>query len=145
MTLDEIYESFIWDASYTNEEYESKITVGINEAKKYKYLYPFIQPLIPVESKIIWGPCARVIASKSDEELKPYLYLLFEWLQDLNWPGACVIFDRLLKMPFSLLENELNYCKHRAEKDNDQLWLRALEDLYERISDINVRVERKRN
>ena len=33
MTLDEIYESFIWDASYTDEEYESKISVGINEAK----------------------------------------------------------------------------------------------------------------
>ena len=35
MTLDEIYESFIWDSSYTDEEYESKISVGINEAKKY--------------------------------------------------------------------------------------------------------------
>ena len=36
MTLDEIYESFIWDASYTDEEYESKISVGINEAEKFK-------------------------------------------------------------------------------------------------------------
>ena len=111
MTLDEIYESFIWDASYTNEEYESKIAIGINEAKNYKYLYPFIQPLIPGKSKCIWEPCARIVALKSDEELKPYLYLLFEWLQDLNWPGAYVIFDRLLKMPFSLLENELKHCK----------------------------------
>ena len=80
MTLDEIYESFIWDASYTVEEYESKISVGINEAKKYKYLYPFIQPVIPEKSKSIWEPCAKVIALKSDEELKPYLCLLFEWL-----------------------------------------------------------------
>ncbi|MBQ7295716.1 MAG: hypothetical protein IJW86_05925 [Clostridia bacterium] len=51
MTLDEIYESFIWDASYTNEEYESKISIGINEAKNYKYLYPFIQPVIPEKTK----------------------------------------------------------------------------------------------
>ena len=134
MTLDEIYESFIWDASYTNEEYESKIAIGINEAKNYKYLYPFIQPLIPGKSKCIWEPCARIVALKSDEELKPYLYLLFEWLQDLNWPGAYVIFDRLLKMPFSLLENELEHCKWRAEKENDELWLMALEDFSKQIN-----------
>lgn len=128
MTLDEIYESFIWDSSYTDEEYETKISVGINEAKKYKYLYPFIRPVIPEKSKCIWEPCARVLALKTDEELKPYLCLLFEWLQDLNWPGAYVIFDRLLKMPFSLLENELNACKLRAEQEKDELWLMALED-----------------
>ena len=128
MTLDEIYESFIWDSSYTDEEYESKISVGINEAKKYKYLYPFIQPIIPKKSKCIWEPCARVIALKTDDELKPYLYLLFEWLQDLNWPGAYTIFDRLLKMPYSLLKDELNYCKLKAKKEKDELWLMALED-----------------
>ena len=128
MTLDEIYESFIWDSSYTDEEYESKVSVGINEAKKYKYLHPFILPIIPEKSKCIWEPCARVIALKTDDELKPYLYLLFEWLQDLNWPGAYTIFDRLLKMPYSLLKDELNYSKLRAEKEKDELWLMALED-----------------
>ena len=71
---------------------------------------------------------------KSDEELKPYLYLLFEWLQDLNWPGAYVIFERLLKMPYALLESELNYCKKRAEKENDELWLMALEDFNKQIN-----------
>ena len=29
MTLDEIYESFIWDSSHTNEEQEAKILAGI--------------------------------------------------------------------------------------------------------------------
>lgn len=128
MTLDEIYESFIWDSSYTNEEQEAKILAGIKEAIKYKYLYPFIQPIIPEKSKCIWEPCAQVIALKTDEELKPYLPLLFEWLQDLNWPGAYTIFDRLLKMPFSLLEKEWEYCKRKAEKEKDKLWLMALED-----------------
>ncbi len=134
MTLDEIYESFIWDASYNDEEYESKIAIGINEAKKYKYLYPFIQPIIPKKSKSIWEPCARVIALKSDDELEPYLYLLFEWLQDLNWPGADVIFDRLLNMPFALLEDALNHCKWRAKRENDELWLMALEDFSKQIN-----------
>ena len=127
MTLDEIYESFVWDSSYTDEEYESKISVGINEAKKYKYLYPFIMPVIPEKSKCIWEPRAKVIALKTDDELKPYLPLLFEWLQDLNWPGAFVIFDRLLKMPYSLLEDDFNCCKRKAKKENDEMWLMALE------------------
>lgn len=134
MTLDEIYESFIWDSSYTDDEYESKITAGINEAKKYKYLYPFIQPMIPEKSKSIWEPCARVVAFKSDEELKPYLYLLFEWLQDLNWPGAYVIYDRLLKMPYTLLKSELSFCKRRAKEENNELWLMALEDFSKHIN-----------
>ena len=119
-------------SSYTNEEYEAKIAIGINEAKKYKYLYPFIQPAIP--GKIIWEPCARVIALKSDEELKPYLYLLFEWLQDLNWPGAYIVFDRLLKMPYALLESELDFCKIRAEKEKDELWLMALDDFSKQMN-----------
>ena len=145
MTLDEIYESFLWDESYTHEEYEAKISTGINEAKKYKYLYPFIQPVIPKFSKVTWEPCARVVVSKSNEELEPYLYLLFEWLQDVNWPGAYTIMERLAEMPFSLIEGAFKFSKRQAEKDNDQPWLWALEDLYERIGDINIRVERKRN
>lgn len=134
MTLDEIYESFIWDQSYTNEEYEAKIAIGINEAKKYKYIYPFIQPIIPEKSKCIWEPCAQVIALKTDEELKPYLFLLFEWLQDMNWPGAWTIFERLSKIPFSLLEKEYVHSKQRAEKENDTLWLMALDDLKKQIN-----------
>ena len=135
MTPDEIYESFLWDPSYSNEEYEARIAVGINEAKKFKYLYPFIQPFIPEErSKSIWEPCAQVIAQRADEELEPYLSLLFEWLQDMNWPGAYIIFDRLAEMPFSLLEKPYAYCRQRAEKENDTLWLMALNDLKKRIS-----------
>ncbi len=47
MTLDDIYELFMWDESYTEEEYNAREAIGIAEAKKYKYLYPFIQPIIP--------------------------------------------------------------------------------------------------
>ncbi len=133
MTLDDIYESFIWDNSYTNEEYEKNITAGISEALKYKYLYPFIQPLIPEKTKCIWEPCAKVIALKTNEEIKPYLSLLFEWLQDMNWPGAWTIFERLSKMPFALLEEEYTYSRKRAEKENDTLWLMALNDFKKQI------------
>ena len=133
MTLDEIYELFIWDASYTNEEYEARTEIGINEAKKYKYIYPFIQPVVPGYSKPVWEPCAKVVVSKSDEELEPYLYLLFEWLEDMNWPGAYTIFDRLCKMPFPMLEGMYNYFRQQAEKNHDSTWLMVLDDLKKQI------------
>ncbi|MBQ9119946.1 MAG: DivIVA domain-containing protein, partial [Lachnospiraceae bacterium] len=38
---------------------------------------------------------ALILAEKSDEELSPHLIQLMEWLQDLNWPGAVCIQDRL--------------------------------------------------
>ena len=132
-TLDDIYEAFIWDKSYTKEEYEAKIAVGINEARKYKYLYPFIQPVIPEVRKCIWEPCAMVIAMKTDEELKPYLPLLFEWLQDINWPGAQTIFDRLSQMPVSMLEEDYSFSRRRAERENDNLWLLALDDFAKQL------------
>lgn len=133
MTLDEIYESFIWDESYTDEEYELRCTEGINEAKKYKYIYPFIQPVIPQKSKWVWSDCAIVVASKTDEELAPYLFLLFSWLKDINWPGAETIFERLAEMPFSMLEQDYNLCKHLAEQSNDTPWLMSLEALERQI------------
>ncbi len=133
MTLDDIYESFIWDKSYTDEEYEAKIAVGINEARKYKYLYPFIQPVIPETGKCIWEPCAKVIALKTDDELRPYLPLLFEWLQDLNWPGAQTIFDRLSIMPASILEEDYAFSRRRAARENDDPWLLVLNDFEKQI------------
>ncbi len=132
MTLDEIYESFLWDASYTPQEYEEKCAAGIAAARQYKYLQPFIQPILP--NKPIWEPCARVIAERTDEELQPYLYVLFEWLQDLNWPGADIIFDRLSQMPFSMLEEAYLFSRKCAEDEKDMLWLMALDDFGKQIN-----------
>lgn len=130
LNIDEIYDLFIWDSSYTPEEYKSRVNKGISESQKLKNIFPFIQPIIvPREkSKSIWEPCAKVVSLKSNDELKPYLYLLFEWLQDMNWPGAYTVFDRLLEIPFSELEVEYSISRKRAEKDNDELWLMALND-----------------
>lgn len=129
--IDEIYDLFIWDSSYSPEEFTARENRGIAEASEIKNLFPFIQPIIipPQKSKSVWDSCAKVIAMRSDEELEPYLYLLFEWLQDMNWPGAVKIYNRLSQIPFEKLEPVLRYCKQRAQESNDTLWMTALEDL----------------
>ena len=130
LSIDDIYDLFLWDASYSDEEYAAREKLGVEEASKLKNLYPFIQPVImpPHKSKSVWEPCAKVIALKADEELIPFLGLLFEWLQDMNWPGAGIVYNRLSKIPFANLEAEFRYTKHRAEKDGNETWLLALSD-----------------
>lgn len=61
------------------------------------------------------GELCKDFIKKSDEELEPYLISLFEWVQDMNWPGATLIFNRLLmykdKESFDFAYNE---CINRA-------------------------------
>ncbi len=129
INIDEIYDLFTWDSSYSSTEYSQRVERGLELAKEMKYLFPFLQPFLPNEkSKSIWEPCAKAIADRSDEELVPYLPLLFEWLQDLNWPGSGIIFERLAKMPKTLTEETLNYSKARAEKEHDKVWLAWLRE-----------------
>lgn len=135
MNLDEIYDLFIWAASYSEEEYAAREARGIAEAGKLKNLYPFIQPIIlpPNKSKGVWGSCAKVIVLRSDEELQPYLYLLFQWLQDMNWPGAEIIFDRLAQMSPAKINDALLFSKQSAQKNGDSGWICTLEEFEKAI------------
>ena len=136
--IDEIYDLFTWDNTYTSEEYNQREHQGLELAKGAKYLFPFLQPFIPNwESKSVWEPCAKVIADRSDEELEPYLPFLFEWLQDLNWPGSEIILERLAKMPKALTEETLKYSKYKAEKDKDEMWLVWLKEFESRQAKYN--------
>ena len=96
---------------------------GIEEAKKVKYISVFFQP---VESKEVWENCARVIAAKKDEELARHLTKLFEWLQDMNWPGAETIFDRILAMSPEFICHAFSYSLKKAIQTDDDSWKESL-------------------
>ena len=68
---------------------------GVQLAMQCKDFSVFVQPVFPKYNKNVWENCAKVICRKSDMELQPYIPLLLEWLQDLNWPGAISILERL--------------------------------------------------
>ena len=70
---------------------------GIEEGKKVRNLETFIQPYCGGRGKSVWYNCARILSSKSDQELKPYIYKLLEWLADRDWPGYDIILQRLLE------------------------------------------------
>lgn len=134
-SIDELYNLFMWDNQLSNEENEIKVQKGIDATKEIKNLYPFIQPIVvpPEESKSVWEPCAKVVAMRSDEELLPFMFLLLKWVQDLNWPGALIIYDRITQIPYSSIEFAFKYTRLEAEQTNDSCWLGVLDDLYEDI------------
>ena len=84
---------------------------------------PFIQPLTPKHNKNVWENCAVIIAEKSDEDLKPYLVELLGWLQDMNWPGAFCILNRLQRYADNnSLRDAINICIENAKKCGDEVW-----------------------
>ena len=87
--IDEIMDMLDWN---NNEEVQQK---GVELAKSIKSISAFVHPNDP--GKTVWENCARILADRPDEKLKPYLSQLLEWLQDMNWPGAEIILARLKK------------------------------------------------
>lgn len=120
INIDCIYDMLSWH----NDEFTQ--LKGIEYAKECKYLYPYILPILPQDSKSVWENCARVLASKDDSELKPYLCELFMWFQDMNWPGATIIFDRLLDFKSCPLTDELEISIKEARYRRDNPWESAL-------------------
>lgn len=118
-----IFDLIDWSNSYENQKN------GIELAKKLNNITPFFQPTLKKYSKNVWDNCAVIISDRSDDELQKYLSLMFEWLKDLNWPGAFEIFERLKKIPYVLYKNELYDSIQEALKQNNYSWLKNLCEL----------------
>lgn len=61
------------------------------------------------------------------------LFMLLKWIQDPNWPGALIIYDRLTKMPYDTIEFAFLHSRKTAKQTNDSGWAGVLDDLYEDI------------
>ena len=98
---------------------------GIELAKNIRHLSVLMRP---VESKLIWENCAKVLASKCDNELEFYIIYLFEWLKDMNWPGADIIYRKLKSMPIHFIKQGYLICYKTAITTRDFVWQQVLED-----------------
>ena len=119
ISIDKIFKYLSWD----NDNAVQKR--GIDLASQISNLSVLI---MPVESKSIWENCAKVLINKSDEELQLYYIHLFEWLQDLNWPGAYLIYDRLLCVSDEYLLKAYQHSLSVAKKMEDSVWEKVLRD-----------------
>ena len=100
---------------------------GIVLARESDEIIPFIQPLTSRHNKNVWENCAVIISEKSDEKLKPYLIELLEWLQDMNWPGAFCILERLQKYSDNnTLCQAIKVCVEKAKANDNDVWMSNL-------------------
>ena len=117
---------------------------GIKMAEKCKDIAIFLQPMDSKYNKNIWYNCAQIICNRSDNELEHYLDKLLEWLQDLTWPGAFVIINRLKHFSGNMLlpyfEAAIKKCQDRPDDDNE--WLDNLTSLIEN-PDLSKRLSSK--
>ena len=112
---------YIMDLLDWNNSAEDQI-LGIQLAREVKCISAFLQPDAPY-GKRVWDNCAKILSERTDEELSYHLISLMEWLQDMNWPGAFCIFDRLQKYEDNHLYNtDLSICIKKAKMLNDEVW-----------------------
>lgn len=112
---------------------EENIKEGLELANDINSLNCFFFPNAEINEEgyahKVWENCALVLSKKSDDELEPYLYDLFCWIDNLNTFGAILIYERLEH--FKRTKNFIDTyekCKNEAKLKNDECWLDILED-----------------
>ena len=117
VNIDYIMDLLDWNNSIEKQEQ------GVKLAKEVKCINVFLQPGSHYYGKNVWDNCAKILSARSNEELSPYLIELMEWLQDMNWPGAFCILNRLKEMVNEQLFNHsYTICLKCAKALDDQVW-----------------------
>lgn len=117
VNIDYIMELLDWNNSIEKQEQ------GVELAKEVKCINVFLQPGGHYYGKNVWGNCAKILSARSNEELSPYLIELMEWLQDMNWPGAFCILNRLKEMVNEqLFQHSYTICLKCAKALDDEVW-----------------------
>ena len=86
----------------------------------------------PPNKENCWQFCALTIREINNERLYKHTYEMLEWLQDITWPGAIVIMEKLVTFPRDILEPDLIKAKHAAELAEDSTWGYSLHIILEK-------------
>lgn len=117
VNIDYIMDLLDWNNSIEKQEQ------GVKLAKEVKCINVFLQPGSHYYGKNVWDNCAKILSARSNEELSPYLIELMEWLQDMNWPGAFCILNRLKEMVNEqLFKRSYTICLKCAKALDDEVW-----------------------
>lgn len=124
INIDYVLDLLDWNQSYDNQK------EGLRLAREIKSVHVFLQPRDSVHNKNVWENCAIALSERKDEELRPYISNLMEWLVDMNWPGAFVIFNRLIQYEDKPWFNYvLSSSMQKAQVLGEDIWLENLENL----------------
>ena len=107
---------------------EEEQAEGLRLARQVKAFNVFLQLCDKQKNNNVWHICALIVSEKEDSDLFVYLPNLFMWIQDLNWPGAFCIVERLKEYgkrnaSYSRDWQEAYTC---AKALNDKVWMKNL-------------------
>ena len=123
-SIDQIIYLLNWDRS------EEEQMQGIQYARQIQCIKTFFRPQGKNAGKAVWENCAKVISERPDDELEPYLEDMVFWIQDLNWPGADLILDRLKQFQdVKYLVTIIQDYSRALHKAGDASWLYGLSEL----------------
>ena len=105
------------------EDISEQDVIRINET------YEDITPLFQHSGKDTWYGCAKVICYNSNEKLEKYIPSMLEWIEDMNWPGAETIFDKLKTFDYCVIKPYLDKAMFEASNKNNSIWLDMLKIL----------------
>ena len=97
--------------------------------------------ILPPAVPSVWECCAQVLSEKTDTVLEPYLDSILKWLQDLNWPGALIILDRLKTFSGGKLKKPFIDCFNYAKNLNNEEGMRYLDYLSELLENEDLKAE----
>ena len=86
-------------------------------------------PLI-FREKRFWIGFAKVLTTRGYEKIKDDAEAMLMWLQDINWPGNCVVIP-FVRKNFAFFRKTILQCITRAWYSNDTAWANALLTLYQ--------------
>ena len=78
---------------------------------------------VQVGDKGIWYYEALVLTRRGYPKIADVIPKLFEWLQDMNWPGADEIWHLLSKLPSDVLIANFENAANKAVDENDYGWM----------------------
>lgn len=82
-----------------------------------------IKGLISLAHKEYWENVSIVLKNRGYKECVPVVDILFERLQDINWPGSQNIIRLLNDFPDSLFQPALENAITKAISTEDDIWL----------------------
>lgn len=90
-----------------------------------EYAPLLVQPM----GKMYWENAAEVLKAIGYPRNKLAVGGLFEWLRDLNWPGAFTAMESIESIEIKTLIPYLENAIKKAAEENDEMWIMALKEL----------------
>ncbi len=118
--IDNLIEQLSWNGT---EEQQRQAIDALVAQIPHRELYKLMRP---GEVKDTWQNAAEVIARYNRKFGQQEILGMFEWLQDINWPGASVIFKKLNSMSRQQISAPLEMAMCQAKHTNDQEWMEQL-------------------